>query len=370
MPLRDLSLQGTPAVDLAPLQDSKLMNLYLSEPGVDLSAIQNVPLFFIKIPEPSTVKNLEILRSMKVRAIQPPNGKRVSSAVFWKNYDRAVQRRANEPLSAAETSTLINDLGNDNQKVCEQAARRLESFGPRALPAVKRLILNLNHPEGDVVRAVGDALESMGSVAVPALVDGLDHPDLYIRHRCAYALSNIRPVRPDLVPRIVKLLSDQNVRVRTYAAISLGNLGHIAASAVPDLIKAMNEDEPQVRKFAIEALGKIGPAAKAAVQPLIEALDAVDGGAATNAEVALGLIGPNAEAAVSALVGKLRNRFHGSNAATALGRIGPAARAAVPELTEALNSNDERLRRRAEQAIRLIAGEDSAAEGENRGAAH
>lgn len=95
MPLRELSLRQTPVVDLAPLRGMKLNHLYLSEPGVDLEAVRNMPLELVAIPDPATVKNLHALRAIKtLKWIRPQISKPIRVDVFWRWYDYTARNQA------------------------------------------------------------------------------------------------------------------------------------------------------------------------------------------------------------------------------------------------------------------------------------
>jgi hypothetical protein len=88
MPLRQLSLSGTPVTDLAPLKGMKLEELYLSEPKADLAPLAGMPLETVGLPDVSTVVNIATLRDIKtVKWIRPPVSKPLPAAEFWGRYD-------------------------------------------------------------------------------------------------------------------------------------------------------------------------------------------------------------------------------------------------------------------------------------------
>ena len=79
--------------DASAPQSLKLTSLYLSAPGIDLSEIKDLPLETISIP--ATVKNIDVLRSMKTLKSIRQRGKPRPVVEFWKQYDQTVQRKAN-----------------------------------------------------------------------------------------------------------------------------------------------------------------------------------------------------------------------------------------------------------------------------------
>ena len=65
-PLTMLEMRNTPVTDLMPLRGMKsLAQLYLYAPGVDLTPLAGLPLETIRIPDPATVSNIEVLRGIK-----------------------------------------------------------------------------------------------------------------------------------------------------------------------------------------------------------------------------------------------------------------------------------------------------------------
>lgn len=355
MPLRELRLVKTPVIDLLPLADSNVVELYLSEPGIDLRQVAPLPLLWLRTPDPKRMRHFDELRShTTLRWIEVSDFAPTYVVPFWRQFAPLdAGKESDLPLPLGKLKMRIGELSAENPRVRETAARRIATLRSLAKPATVELISRLNDSDADVVRAVGDALEAIGPGARNELLQGLSDKDPFIRHRCAYCLSNIRPIHKETVGGIIPLLTDPNDRVRTYAEISLGNLGPAASPAVGDLIERVRVEQKDVRRFAVEALGKIGPDAVEAVGPLIDALHAPDA-TFINAEVSLGEIGPAAFIAVPALLQRFREGFHRSNIARALGRIGPSARSATPDLLDALNSEDDLVRRYARQALRRI----------------
>lgn len=97
MPVHHLALFGTPVTDLTPLRNMKIADLYVSEPGVDLSPVESMPLESIGIPAPSTVKNIAVLRRMPtLKTIRPPLSKPLPAAAFWQHFDQGAYSRETE----------------------------------------------------------------------------------------------------------------------------------------------------------------------------------------------------------------------------------------------------------------------------------
>src|SRR5687767_13800322 len=93
MPLRQLSLSGTPVSDLAPLKGMKLAELYVSEPKADLAPLAGMPLETVGLPDVSTVVNIDVLRDTKtLQWVRPPSSKPLPAAEFWERYDAGEYR--------------------------------------------------------------------------------------------------------------------------------------------------------------------------------------------------------------------------------------------------------------------------------------
>ncbi|BAZ42857.1 HEAT repeat-containing PBS lyase [Calothrix sp. NIES-4101] len=147
-----------------------------------------------------------------------------------------------------------------------------------------------------------DALVSIGSSAVPTLVENLKNPDCQIRWRAAWVLGDMGAEAATAVGALTESLQDEDVQVRMYAVLALGEIGIPAKSAVPALMAALQDKEQYVRIYAASALRRIGSEAKVAVPSLINALKDSNPRVRKNAALALGAMGTEASSAVQILI--------------------------------------------------------------------
>jgi HEAT repeat protein len=156
-----------------------------------------------------------------------------------------------------EDSVLIGALGSEPRR--PDAFRALLRRGPAALPAIRQ---GLTHPDPRVREQCCLLLdELLVPEASDELAARLDDPDARVRVAALHALSCLRckpdadTCRPDrgrLLPRAVRLLhEDEDPQVRMRAAELVGLWVHEDADAVGALIRARDEDpSPAVRKKA------------------------------------------------------------------------------------------------------------------------
>ena len=105
-------------------------------------------------------------------------------------------------------------------------------------------------------------LRAAGDAAIPAVFDGMSHPDWQIRRGCAIYVDH--EPDPQLMQRLVLLLNDPKAKVRMWAVHSIGcepcKPGGNPLDAVPLLIRAMLEDKaPRVRRMAVLMLMQQAP---------------------------------------------------------------------------------------------------------------
>lgn len=258
---------------------------------------------------------------------------------------------------------------------------------PRARPAVRPLAKLLADDAPAVRReaaralgAVGDARHagalSKARVAVPALIERLEDPDVEVRTVAAHALSRIEhdaePAVPALVDRVadgrepddVKIaaawalmkiapppgkttlaafsatLKDPSPDVRLVAASALARIAGASEETVRTLVDAMLSGTAELAPAAPTALAQIGAPA---VRPLLARLEDDDRAVRLAVTQTLAEIGPEAEAAVPALIGRLKQEKDEQVARAlidALGRIQRGAKHSVPALAALLKHED------------------------------
>jgi len=179
---------------------------------------------------------------------------------------------------------------------------------------------------------------SLGSVAVPLIVDRLCHPSSRNSERDK-ALSALQDLGTDAIPALIDCLQDANEDARWRAAKALGDIGD--PSVIPLLAAALNDDDYDVRKHARRALVGFG---KAAVAALIDVLCSSNRSVARwEAADGLGDIGD--ETAVPALINTLQDPddYLAQLTAESLGEIRTReARAAVAQWRKKKRSRPKR----------------------------
>ncbi len=119
------------------------------------------------------------------------------------------------------------------------------------------LVERLGHADKDERwKAVAD-LRALGDDAVPAVMEGLSHPDWRVRRGCAI-FADHHP-DPALLQRLKLTLHDPKAKVRMWAVHSLScepcKPGGNPVDPVPAVIKTLLEDKsPRVRRTAASML--------------------------------------------------------------------------------------------------------------------
>ncbi|WP_337886584.1 HEAT repeat domain-containing protein [Fischerella thermalis] len=170
-------------------------------------------------------------------------------------------------------------------------------------PIIEKLIDN----NARVRLEAHDALVSIGSPAVPALIEVLKNPDCNIRWRAAWVLGDMSSEANAAVGALAEALQDEDAQVRMYAALALGEIGKAAKPAVPPLMAALQDREEYVRIYAASALRRLGTEAKVAVPSLMNALKDKNPRVRKNAALALGAMGSEATSAVGDVIPLLQD---------------------------------------------------------------
>jgi HEAT repeat protein len=243
-----------------------------------------------------------------------------------------------------DVGQFIEDLDSKDINVRINAAVGLAEFGPKAAPAVPKLIAALQNADKDVPDGVREdlrlnaalALGKIGAAAVKPLITVLDTNNDDHRYYAVWALGWIGPDAKPAAAKVIAALSDKNDGVRRKAAFTLGRIGADPNTAIAELAKVLQDKVEDVRKAAAEGLSKYGDKA---VPTLIGVLEKGEKDAQVLACFSLGEIGSDAAKAIPALSAILTGKNEGTAefAASALAKIGKAA---VPTFTEALK--DER----------------------------
>jgi tetratricopeptide (TPR) repeat protein len=181
---------------------------------------------------------------------------------------------------------LSEALKHDEQRVRIGATRALVLLKGDAKGSIPALVDALDDQSSMVRFGAGRALESIGTDAIPALIQGLNGSKERVRYHSILALSKFGPKAKDGIPALAAALAmpaaapaseslhrDDSGKVtrseyermrmqnfvRAAAADALGAMGAVAKPALPVILEAMNDKEPSVSNRAREAKMRIDP---------------------------------------------------------------------------------------------------------------
>lgn len=292
----------------------------------------------------------------------------------------------------AAVPALVDALEDSEDYVRYTATGALVSIGKLAVPALTRAFNQGNwNYNVNLLFNLSIALIKIGDPAVPAFCDALNdsNSSWFSRERAvngllkigtATAIDGLVKAGEASVPELIGELNDYDEDVRCRAAEVLVSIGN---PAVPALIDALKDSKERVRSNAADLLGRIGY--KATAPALIDALRDTSEWVRTSAAMALAKIGDKTDAAVPVLINRLKDcsSWGREGALEALVQIGEPAipwlisafkdknnvwwlsveaekalvqigGPAVPLLIEVLKGSDEKLYRRAAEALEKI----------------
>jgi HEAT repeat protein len=187
---------------------------------------------------------------------------------------------------------LLKDPSLEVRTAVVLALGRIAAVVPEAIKDLTRLL-----PDLGLGSAAADGLTMAGGVAVPALIEAMNHQDAIVNNRAVFALARLHPFG-DAVPGLLAALEHRNHTIRKWAlsvvidlqgrgvtitshelidtlglrladgddeirlqaAIALVNLKEGAARARPALLKAAEDPNSMVGQYAREALKAIDAA--------------------------------------------------------------------------------------------------------------
>jgi HEAT repeat protein len=179
-----------------------------------------------------------------------------------------VRRKAVETITAMGPETMrydtlnaiIGRLGDENDFVREEAARRLSEWGPHAEPAVPALISLLADNSEMVRNAADDAVNSIGKARreqVPELIQLLnDRPD-HIVNKTLEVLERMGPDANGAVAAIIPLLKSNNRDISVLASHALMMIGRASEDTIPSIISLATDADENVRARVAYELGDV-----------------------------------------------------------------------------------------------------------------
>jgi hypothetical protein len=168
--------------------------------------------------------------------------------------------------------SLLKRLDSKNANRRVDALKRLAALGPRAAPAIDRLVAVLTRFNDEERPLAVAALGAIGKAAIPALEKLLAHEDELMRHDAAWALGLMGPDAKAVVPRLLKLVQlDADDDARAKAIFALSRIDAEELATMRALVKISSDERAAftVRIAVLEHLPRWG---EPAISPLGEAL--------------------------------------------------------------------------------------------------
>jgi len=153
---------------------------------------------------------------------------------------------------------LQRDIASDDAKVRHEALKKMAALGPKAAPAVPKLIEILKSHEDQESR--GLAAVALGRINARSATDALTEvatsaADGELRSRAMYALIELNPHSHKTFELAEKLAKDPNARVRTAALYGLRQAIAFDDTALKIVLDAAAKDaDPEVRARALREL--------------------------------------------------------------------------------------------------------------------
>ncbi|MBP7215810.1 MAG: HEAT repeat domain-containing protein [Candidatus Omnitrophica bacterium] len=174
-----------------------------------------------------------------------------ASAVSVKIENRQ-EARVQESMGSYTVDQLIQQLGDDDIALSQQAAQQLVMRGASVVPAL------LEKAKEAPVFLKGQLIFVTGRIgddsAVQGLIEFLKDDNGYIRRNVVEALGKIKDDSASLA--LAEMLFDDDEMVRMRSALALGALGN--SLAVDALLNRMQDEQDAIVKSAIvDALGEL-----------------------------------------------------------------------------------------------------------------
>jgi HEAT repeat protein len=278
---------------------------------------------------------------------------------------------------------LLAALRDREPSVQVAAAQAIQHLRERAEPALPELKRRLAVASGLLRVELATAIARVQRLppppeVIPALVQALKEKDVEVRRRAAFALANFALVHAcrrkpavealaeykplDFAPGVDALaetLADPRRSVRLAALDALWQMDHHNTErSVKALQEALKDPDTDVRASAAGALGKSGPLAKRAAPALTAAARGDRAGRVRlHAALALWEIGDHPTEWVAVMIDLLLKHPDAEvrwRSALALELVGKADDRVVPALKQALQDEDEDVRRWAKSTLELL----------------
>ena len=296
--------------------------------------------------------------TIPVSEIAPPAVKRAVAALD--NLDAKEHLLAIENLAQmdhpAALAALAKALNHPNKSIRIAAAFNYpDRKDPRILPGMFEVYNDYRMVEIWYYQrreSLLNTIEQMGVIAIPTLLEFLQHKNRDIRCEVIAALGSLKSA--DVVQSLLDALKDTDEYVRIYVIRALGNFDLLSNESIAEHLQPFLQDgDKQIREVAVETLGKLK--AKQAVGELKRLLQEDRSDIRSKAATALGHIGE--KATLPALRAALKDKAIEKEVILALGFLGNSS--AIPDLREILYSDAYTYDARCFAAISLLRLRDS-----------
>ena len=129
-------------------------------------------------------------------------------------------------------------------------------------------IAQLEDADGDVRWRALQALQELGSSAVPELIGALNYRNPAVRKSVIVALGRVGGEAREAMPAMLVALHDVNTDVRCAAVDCLGRLGVVNHSMLHALVQTLSDPNAEVRRYTATTLGRFGLQAREAATAL------------------------------------------------------------------------------------------------------
>lgn len=169
---------------------------------------------------------------------------------------------------------LVQQLVATDYAVRTEAEQKLESLQEAVVPALEKVMRNLNSDTAVVRGIVARFLARIKSpTTVPVLLFAVTNdPDSFTRANALGSLAKIGISNPEVFSVIVEALSDSNEEVRIAAANALGGFGLAAADYAIDLLLMSYTSDARVAWACRTAAGKVLPGIMSFGNEVMEAI--------------------------------------------------------------------------------------------------
>ena len=239
---------------------------------------------------------------------------------------------------------------HDDPAVAWHAALALANLGKSGIEVLSQAVSTTEPTQTRFACYALGTQRQKASNAIPALSAALRTRSLDVAEKAASALSSIGTLA---VPSLVDCLADTDPERRALAAKALGSMGLAARESLPILIDRARKDQPVVRAAAVDAVARIGLRSPLTTDTLAAALGDPDRAVRLTVVDALTRSPRVSKTVEIALLNALNDESPEirGRSATLLTSIGTTPESIIPVLRARVLDENEYVRTRARQAL-------------------